>query len=167
MNVRTAAEFTGLSGSTINWLHYPSDPSIRSFYRVLFDRIVQHGADTLDHIPELISESARALYISAKNTPNQSNQIVSNVVATISPNRRDYTISAHDASHYFLNEAIALLTEGLDEIISEMRNDVLVELDKLPTLPVEAEAFIWNIDDDETPNDWFEPTEEDNDAVNP
>ena len=133
---KTVSAYTGLSAATVDYLHNAISPSTRSFYRLLFDRIIQKGDYGLDDIPEMVRESARAGFQARKKAPQNGRQRFQ-----ICDDGR-ISFSASDAEQYLLYAAQNELNIWLRDILLDMELDCIKQLKKTDSL---QDDYIWQI----------------------
>ena len=135
-DVQEICDYIGLSAATVNYLHNAISPSTRSFYRLLFDRIIQKGDYGLDDIREMIRESAKAGFQARiKDPQNNRNRFQKCDDGRIS-------FSASNAEQYLLYASQNELNIWLRDILLDMELDCINELKKTGCL---QDNYIWQI----------------------
>lgn len=133
---KTVSAYTGLSAATVDYLHNAVSPSTRSFYRLLFDRIIQKGDYGLDDIPEMIRESAKArLQSQTKDSQEDGDRF-----QKCENGRIGFLPS--DAEQYLLYSAQNELNTWLRDILLDMEIDCIKELKKTGSL---QDDYIWQV----------------------
>ena len=146
--VQSVCKYIGLSSSTVSQLHYQPDPSIRSFYRRLFDSIVQIGEDGLEKVPEKVRQAAEA-HVIAKRKPLDRKHPIENSKNAISiDSDGTYKISAKYAEDFFLTEAQAEICKCLANVLGDMEEEVINTIEAFGT--ISAGDFKWGGPDEET-----------------
>ncbi|MDO4973290.1 MAG: helix-turn-helix transcriptional regulator [Eubacteriales bacterium] len=152
--IRSVCEFTGLSPSTVNFLHFsgydPDDLRV-GFYRKLFDSIVLIGESGLDAIPGYVLEAARA-HLIASSEEKPSHIEIENIISAISRNGNTYTIPASSAEDFFLLEAQEEISKALAEVVGRMEDDAIKQFESIGRIDT---ASLWTIDKDEDFELWY------------
>lgn len=151
--VRSVCEYTGLSSAAINYLHFYPEKEVTSFYRKLFDSIINTGEDGLDAVPGYIKQAAIA-HVLATQEGAKTNHLVENHIGAITRKGNAYVISAAEAEDYYLLQASSEISKNLSEVIGNMEYDVIEQLNALRSLDLES-ASIWTLDEEDDYKPWF------------
>ena len=152
--IRSVCEFTGLSSSAVNFLHFsgydPDDLRV-GFYRKLFDSIILIGESGLDAIPGYVLEAARA-HIIASSEEKPSYMEIQNIISAVSRKGNSYTIPASSAEDFFLLEAQEEISKALAEVIGRMEDDAIKQLESVGRID---SASLWIVDEDDDYEPWY------------
>lgn len=126
-HIQSVCKFTGLSASTVEFLHCCPDRLARSFYRVFIDKIIQNGLSYDFLVVESIRRAAEARSIWCRETEGADvKRKIKNTVNSLSDDGDcNYLISASEAEEFFKMRAIKELTGIVENALRLMVLDAI------------------------------------------
>lgn len=126
-HIQSVCKFTGLSASTVEFLHCCPDRLARSFYRVFIDKIIQNGLSYDFLVVESIRRAAEAHSIWCRETEGADvKRKIKNTVNSLSDDGDcNYLISASEAEEFFKMRAIKELTGIVENALRLMVLDAI------------------------------------------
>lgn len=146
MEIRAICDYTGLSETSAEYLHARRS-SKTGFLTRLIDGILCEP-DLAEEIPFWLLHSAQAAILKRQESAFAEDKcLIDNKVAYSSGGKVDkYVIPPSAASEFYLRRAIEKATSGVSGVVTDMRNDILADIDQLKNKGIEY--FQWITPDD-------------------
>ena len=151
MDIRTVCDYTGLSGTSAEYLHAHRASRTGFLTRLIDGILCEPDLDT--KVPQWILQSAQAGALASVESDFADDRCdIENKISYVQRKKDtnkvavNYAISAHAACDFYLQRAITKATSKVAEIVLDMRNDVLIDICKSQSNGIES--FQWITPDD-------------------